>query len=58
MLSKIILHLSMNLSVLDASMRYEESMYPIFIMLWLNMILVGDVPKILYHVAWSSALSR
>lgn len=51
MLNKIILELSMNFSVLDASMRYEESLYPVCIVLRLNRILIGDVPKVLCHAS-------
>jgi hypothetical protein len=50
MLDKIILQLSMDLSVPDASMNYEESMYPVCIMFWLNRIPIEDVPKVMCHV--------
>jgi len=49
MLNKIILELGMNLSILSASMRREKSPYPICVMLLLNRILIGDVPKVLRH---------
>lgn len=47
MLNKIILEMGMNFSVLDVAMRYEESFYPICIVLRLNMTPIGDVPKVL-----------
>jgi hypothetical protein len=51
MLNKVILQLSMDLSVVpNASMNYEEPIYPICIMLWLNRIPIEDVPKVMCHV--------
>lgn len=41
----------MNFSVLDPAMRFEESLDPICIVLWLNGIPIGDVPKFLKHVS-------
>lgn len=41
----------MNFSVLDLAMHFEESLDPICIMLWLNRIPIGDVPKVLRHVS-------
>ena len=52
MLNKIILELSMNLSVLDASMCCEETMHHVCIVFWLNLIPIGDVPKVLRHLTF------
>ena len=51
MLSKILLELSMNLTVLDLAMLLKECQDPVLIILWLNRSLVGDVPKVLRHIS-------
>jgi hypothetical protein len=47
----MILQASINLSVLDESMRYEESLIPICIMLWIR-ISIEDVLKDLFNVTF------
>jgi hypothetical protein len=49
-LNKIVLQLSMNLSVLNALMRNNESLYHVCIMFWLSRIPIGDVLKVLCQV--------
>jgi hypothetical protein len=51
MLKKIVLELSMNLSILNPLRHCKESLYCTCIVLWPNMILIGDKPKVLWHVS-------
>ena len=50
MLNKILLELSMNMTVHDLAMLLKECQDPVHIILWLNRSPVGDVPKVLKHI--------
>lgn len=50
-LSKTVLEMGMNFSVLDSVMCYEESMYHVCIVFWLDRIPIEDVSKVLWHAS-------